>query len=72
MSEQNLAEMQVGDTTAEGNTVVNQEKVEGPNGSTATFTTVESPRNDNMLTEDEIEDIAASIHVVFDLSLIHI
>lgn len=66
MSEQNLAEMQVGDTTAEGNTVTNQETIEGPNGSAATITTVEAPRNDNMLTEDAIEDIAASIHVVFD------
>ncbi len=66
MSEQNLAEMRVGDTTVDGNTITGQETIDGPNGSTATLTTVEAPRNDNMLTEDEIEDIAASIHVVFD------
>lgn len=66
MSEQNLAELQIGDTTVEGNTVVGQETVPTPNGGTATLTAVEAPRNDTMLTEEEIEDISASIHVVFD------
>lgn len=66
MSEQNLAKMNVGDTTADGSVITSQETVRDPNGGTATLTTIEAPRNDSMLTEDEIEDISASIHVVFD------
>lgn len=65
MSE-DLQNVAVGETLANGGVVTAQEKVLDSNGNEATLTSVEFPSNENMLSEEDINDIATSIHAIFD------